>query len=554
MARSKNKLKAEAKNKQVINEYEEHIEQNGGFSFKENKKQKRRRRWRRFFIFTISSLLFIFLFMFIFVNPIGKDGLVYCLTLEGPSDTLIRYKVAGYVGNPKEIDIPKRHLFIPIVRIDGGAFVDCDSLTSITIPDSINSIISSFANCDNLESITIPDSVTSIYMDAFLGCTSLKDVYITDIAAWCNISFNSNTGNPLYYAKNLYLNGKLITELVIPEHVTSIGDYVFSGCSSLESIIIPDSVTSIGKYAFSGCDNLIHVENGVSYVDRWVIDCDTSRTAVTLRENTVGIADNAFSGCSNLKSIIIPDSVTSIGKGAFYGCSSLKGVTIPDSVTSIGVRAFYGCDNLIHVENGVSYVDRWVIDCDTSRTAVTLRENTVGIADNAFSGCSNLKSITIPDSVTSIGSYAFEGCTSLAKITVDDDNEYYTSIDGNLYTKDGKVFIQYARGKTDSEFTIPDSVTSIGDYAFFSCDSLASITIPDSVTSIGVRAFYGCDNLTSVNIGNGVTTIGKGAFYCPSLKDVYYNGDKKDWKNIHIYDRSGSHLFIARIHYNYVED
>ncbi len=209
------------------------------------------------------------------------------------------------------------------------------------------------------------------------------------------------------------------------------------------------------------------------------------------------IGSQAFFGCESLTSINIPDSVTSIGHRAFAGCSSLTSINIPDSVTSIGYRAFYGCTQLMKIENVVSYVGKWAVDCDTNVTSVALRTGTVGIADSAFDGCSSLASITIPDSVTSICGAAFSGCSSLTSIN------------------------------------IPDSVTSICDNAFSGCRSLTSINIPDSVTSIGNSAFSRCSSLTSINIPDSVTSIGDSAFwYCSSLTDINFSGTKAQWEAI----------------------
>ncbi len=208
-------------------------------------------------------------------------------------------------------------------------YSNVDSIKTVVINEGVTSIgDEAFRGCSNLTSINIPDGITWIGNWAFYECYSLIGVYITDISSWCGIDFDDPYSNPLYSGADLYLNNSLVTDLIIPDSVTSIGDYAFYYCSSLTSIVILDSVTSIGYFAFSGCSSL---------------------TSITIPDSVTDIYDRAFDGCSSLTSVNIPGSVTWIGGWAFSGCSSLTSVTIPDSVTSIGYNAFYGCNALITV-------------------------------------------------------------------------------------------------------------------------------------------------------------------------------------------------------------
>jgi len=287
------------------------------------------------------------------------------------------------------------------------------------------------------------------------------------------------------------------TNVVIPRYyngllVTSIGEEAFIWYTSLDRVVIPDSVTSIGDSAFGYC---------------------TSLTSVTIPNSVTSIGNYAFANCF-FTSVTIPNSVTSIGDGAFVGCRSLANVSIGNSVKSIGCNVFAACRGL---------------------TNIVIPDSVASIGDGAFNGCTGLTSITIPGGVTTIGEGAFCNCTSLVNIVVDQANTVYQSIDGNLYTKDTKTLVQYATGKPQTTFVVPDSVTTIGDYAFIDCESLASIVIPDSVTSIGESAFDNCTGLTSVIIGKGVTNIGDSVFYnCIKLDKIYYLGTPEQWSNVNI--------------------
>ena len=247
------------------------------------------------------------------------------------------------------------------------------------------------------------------------------------------------------------------------------------------AVSIGSGVTTIGDHAFNNCYNLL--------------------TSVTIGGNVTTIGEGAFEWCYSLTSVTIPDSVTTIGDYAFYNCHNLTSMTIPDNVTTIGYCVFCGCDSLM---------------------SVTIGGNVTTIGDHAFYNCYNLTSVTIPDNVTTIGEKAFEYCDSLTTFTVDSNNPSYSNDGcGVLFNKNKTELIQYPIGNLRESYAIPDSVTTIGDYAFYNCESLTSVTIPDSVTSIGEGAFEWCYSLTSVTIPDSVTTIGDGAFEgCNNLADV----------------------------------
>ncbi len=369
-----------------------------------------------------------------------------------------------------------------------------------------------------------------------LGTCTDVDVYIPSEIDGCKVT---------RIGGNVFRNRSDLTSVTIPDSVLEFYDASFSGCTNLEKITIGKGITTIYREMFDGCDKLIQKENGVSYVDNWIIDCDMSVTSVTLREGTIGIGDRAFRLCNSLKSITLPDSLLHIGSNAFP--VFITNITIPEGVISINGWAFTDCFKLVEVYNlssvtvtaenfpnvlsiytsadaksklwtdadgYVFYEDGqtcYLMDYKGTDTELTLPGNCNGknyaIHDMALAHLYNLTSVIIPAGVTDIGEEAFNFCTALKSVTIGKD---VTSIGVRAFRFCGLTTI-----------TIPTNVVSIGREAFSACAAMESVELPKNITKIEKGTFANCGNLAEITIPVGVASIEEDAFTsCSSLKSI----------------------------------
>ena len=312
-----------------------------------------------------------------------------------------------------------------VTSIGEDAFFYCNGLTSVNIPGSVTSIgDSAFNSCSRLTSIKIPDSVTNIGSNAFYGCSELSSIEISNSVmrigynAFAYTAWHNDQPNGVVYIGNFAYGYKGTmpsnTSIALRNGTRYIVDHAFSRCAGLTSVNIPGSVTSIGNSAFYGCTGL---------------------TSVTIGNGVMSIDDCAFSGCTGLTSVVIPDSVTNIGESAFSGCTGLTSIVAPDKAISIGRDAFVNTAWYKIQANGVVYIGKVAYGYKgtmSNYASITLKNDTLSIADSAFKFCREMSSITIPNSVTIIGKDAFYYCSDLFRITFEGTTSQWRAIGKGL--------------------------------------------------------------------------------------------------------------------------
>ena len=502
------------------------------------------------------------------ITLIGKSAFQECTSLPSvtiPNSTLfIRDNAFKDCTSLKSIDLGKS-----VKSINQYAFYGCKKLISVTIPNSVESIGDyAFHLCQAMTGASIGESVTSIGTSAFEGCglksviinssiltvkdnafncRSLEQAHFQSIEALCGFSFANTYANPLNLAHHLYVKGEEITELVIPDSVTSIGDYVFRNCNYLTSVKMSDTVTSIGEQAFRYCNSLqsVCLSNSITFIGNYAFDDCINITSLTIPESVTSIGNYAFSGCS-LISVAIPKAVSSIGERAF-GNSNLKeilvekgnpyfcskegvlydkditrivgfpggktgGYGIPNSVVIIEDNCFYGCSiNSIIIPNSVTSIGKSAFEGCSNLVSLTIPDSVTKIEGDAFSWCSGLTSVLISSLETIIDDAAFKGCWNLKKIAVpfgcnfpqdsmiimgySPDDAFIE--DGILYQLD-ETMISFTPTNLPERYEIPNTIARISNNAFAWCDQLTAIVIPSSIIEIGSDAFAWCEKLRSV--------------------------------------------------------
>ena len=402
------------------------------------------------------------------LEPKYAEGLEYMVNNNGWTCTVTG--IGSFEGSV--LNIPPRIDGLKVTSVGSSAFAENQELTNVVFPDGLQNIgWNAFSGCSNLKAVIVAGRPSYISSGAFSGVAGLHLI----IPEGTRMIYGGK-----YYYNNpdaLYIDWmESLTGITFPGTLEIIGEESFYNCNNLASVSIPESVTKIGNAAFSHCSAL---------------------KSINLPESLTEIGSSAFAECVSLKSVYIPAGVITVGSGAFSGCVSLNRITVAPGNTVFCAQSNCLIDK--ESKNLVAGCKNSVIPSDGSVES---------IGEGAFSGCTGLTEIVIPDSVVSISWNAFSGCTGLTAVTL---GKNITSIYGNAFM-----------GCTSlATVNIPEGVTSIGYNAFRNCSVLTDVNIPESVTEIGGGAFAGCSGLTSINVPAGVKEIGDYAFnLCTGLTEI----------------------------------
>ena len=414
----------------------------------------------------------------------------------------------------------------PVTSLGTSAFESCSNLQSVTLPTSITSINSdAFYGCTKLGSVNLEEGLTTIALRAFYNC-NLTSVTIPSTVT--SVGSGAFKGNPLttvvWTPANctigtgddapFYSTSSQITKFTFGEQVTTVPSYLCRNMSKIDTIVLPPSVKSLGQYAFAFCTSLKSINLPVTQktLPTSFLEGCSSLESIELPATLTTINTDAFYGCSKLSNVNLHEGITTINQRAFYNCN-LTSVTIPSTVTSVGSGAFKGNPLTTVVWKPVTCTigtgeDAPFYSTNSQITKFTFGDQVETVPSYLCKNMSKIDTIVLPQSVKSLGQYAFAFCTSLKSI--------------NLPVTQKTLPTSFLEGCSALEsIELPATLTTINTDAFYGCSKLSNVSLHEGITTINLRAFYNC-NLTSVTIPSTVTSVGSGAFKGNPLTTVVW--------------------------------
>ena len=421
------------------------------------------------------------------VVSIGESSFWGCSSIENITLSANLISIGDYAFSGcaliQSITLPST-----LTTIGNGAFARCSSITEITIPDSVKTIgESAFNRCTGLRSLNLGTGVESVGSSAF---SSVKEIHITDLSAWFKIDFG---GSPMSDNTNLFLNGELITELVIPSDITVIKPYAFAWSQTLISLVIPDNVTKISNNAFSRCDNL---------------------ESVTFGRGLTAIEDGVFNNLENITRVNITDLTA--------WCNIDFETSATNPLSNRYAKLYLNGDEVTElvIPSGVTEVKSYSF-INVNLTSLVIPEGVVTIGDHAFNGIwgkKSMQSITLPSTLTSIGTGAFEDPADDCKVYISDISQWLNMSFGD--EKSVPEGYYYLNGDELTELAVPSGTTEIKPYVFSKCHTLEKVTLPSSLVSIGNGAFSSCGSLDDITLNEGLETVGECVFSSCAMTEL----------------------------------
>lgn len=411
-----------------------------------------------------------------------------------------------------------------ITGLGSYAFRGCTKLTSVTLPDSLTTLgVSAFEGCTALKTVTVGSGLRTVAQYAFLDCSALTGVYITDVDAWCKVDFVDYSSSPMYYAKALYVDRKLLSgNLRLSSGVTKIPQYAFYGCAGITALYLPDTVTVIENDAFTYCTGLTSVSmgSGLTKIGSAAFSYCSALSGVSMGKQVTVVGDYAFYNCSALKTVALSAGLKQLGQRAFYGCTALETMVLPVSLETMGSYAFYGCTGLktVTIPQSLTVIPSYAFRGCTGLVELTLLDTVTTIEKYAFYGCSGLKVLTVPKALTALGDYAFYSCTGLEEI------RFNAVAMADL--KAGK-YVFYKAGTAGLTVTVDPAVTRIPAYLFYPYSTyspnIARVVFLEgsSCSEIGKYAFANCKTLKEVVFSGSAPVIGDNAFKSVTATCLY---------------------------------
>lgn len=475
---------------------------------------------KKFFACLMATLLFLTSFSISIATAETEGDFEYSIVTEFDENfnSIKSVKITGYTGNDSKVVIPDTIAELPVTVINSYAFQDNESITSVTIPETVVEIGSwVFEDCKNLAEINLPSSLETIG-----GGILTNTAYALDSKNW--------EGEFLYIGDYLLeCTDRISGDLKIKDGTKIIAAFTFCYNENITSVTVPSSVTYIGIYAFADCNNLssVSLNEGLEYIDSGAFE-NTAIDDITIPQSVKSIGSWTFAN-TKIESFNVNANIEYIDDSAFDGCTSLKNITVDSNN-----KYYYSIDGVLFEKSNFDFLGDTLIYYPSAKEgeSYTIPDNTQYLGYSAFSNLVYLKELNVPASVTL---FSLFGSANLEKINIAEENEDYKSVDGIVFSKDGNTLVCYPNGITAEKYEVLSGTKEAEYSSICNNPNIKEITFPEGFEKIAEFSISGCENLTTINLPSTLTELGD--FFindCPNLTSINFNGTTEDWNSFDV--------------------